>query len=181
MPIQSSDILYKLSVTTGSSGNYQAQANVNNSLGKYISITQTVDNTLNNLFNDITGSGNAMGQVDYRCIFVHNNHATLTLVNATAYFSSTGSGQVTKALGVDPSGVSIVGAGELGPQAATIANAFSAPAGVSFSTPITQATGVSLGNIPAGSCCAIWLRRTATNSLPAANDGCTIGIGGDTL
>ena len=55
MPIASTDILYKLSVTAGAAGNATAQATPANSFGKYISTTQIVNNTLDNLFDDVTG------------------------------------------------------------------------------------------------------------------------------
>jgi hypothetical protein len=54
MPIATSDIKIKLSTKSGSAGNSTAQGNVNNSLGKYISTTELVDNSLNNLYDDIT-------------------------------------------------------------------------------------------------------------------------------
>lgn len=87
MPIVSSDILVKLSVTSGAAGNSTAQGNVNNSLGKYISTTQITDATLNNLFDDISGDENAAGTTDYRCIFFHNAHASLTLQSPKVWIS----------------------------------------------------------------------------------------------
>lgn len=179
MSIQSTDILYKLSTTSGSAGNSLSQGSVNSSLGKYISTTQITDNTLNNLFDDITGAQNAASQVDYRCIFIHNAHATLTLVNAVAYLSSEVSGGASIAIGVDTTGVTAIGSSSA--QAVTIASVTTAPTGPSFSSPTTSGTGISLGDITAGSCVAIWVRRTASNTSPKANDGVTLTVYGDTL
>lgn len=78
MPITSSDLKVRLSVPTASSGNADSQADPNASLGKYISTTDIVDDTINNLFDDISGDENAAETVDYRCIFLFNNHASLT-------------------------------------------------------------------------------------------------------
>jgi hypothetical protein len=91
MAITSSDILIKLSVKTGSAGNTTAGTPAG-SLGKYISTTQVSGTALNNIFDDVTGQENFDSDAEYRCIFVHNNHATLTLQNAVVYISSQVSG-----------------------------------------------------------------------------------------
>jgi hypothetical protein len=49
-----------------------------------------------------------------------------------------------------------------------------------FSSPTTKGTGLALGDIAAGSCRAIWIKRTAANSAALNNDGVTIRIEGDT-
>lgn len=79
MPITTSDIKVRLSTTSGSEGNSQAQANPNASLGKYISTTDLSGTALNNLFDNISGDEQALGTTDYRCVFVYNSHSTLTL------------------------------------------------------------------------------------------------------
>lgn len=178
MPITSSDILFKLSTKTGSAGNSQAQGNPNNSLGKYISTTAIVDNTLNNLFDNISGDENAASAVDYRCFFVHNAHGTLTLLGAVAWISAEVAGGASIAIGVDPAAASAIGSSSA--QAAEIASETVAPAGVTFSSPTTKGAGISLGDIPPGQCRAIWVRRTAANSAPLDNDGATIRVEGDT-
>ncbi len=178
MPISSSDILFKLAVTTGSAGNSTSQGNVNNSLGKYISTTQITDATLNNLFDDVTGDENAASTVDYRCMFVHNSHATITWLAPFAWISAEVSGGASVAIGLDPAGVTAIGSSSA--QAATIASEAIAPSGVSFSTPSSKGAGLSIADIPAGSCAAIWIRRTAANTVAVNNDGCTIRVEGDT-
>jgi hypothetical protein len=177
MPIASSDILYKLSVTTGAAGNSTAQGTPANSLGKYISTTAIVDNTLDNLFDDVTGDENAASNVDYMCFFVHNNHATITWLNPIVWITVPGT-NTTVAIGLDPAGVTAKGSSSA--QAATIANDLAAPAGVTFTAPSSKGAGLAIGNIPAGSVQAIWVRRTAANSAALNNDGCTIRVEGDT-
>ena len=178
MAIQASEILFKYSVTTGSVGNSNA-GTAAGSLGGYISTTQITDASLDNLFDDITGSENAAGQVDYRCFFVHNSNGSLTYQNAVCWIDSQVAGGADVAIGVDPTGATAIG--NSGAQAATIANSTTAPAGVTFSTTATsKGAGLALGNIPAGSCRAVWLKRTANNSAAQSNDGATIGVSGDT-
>lgn len=179
MPIASTDILLKLSVTTGTAGNQTAQPNPNLSLGKYISTTQITDATLNNIFDDISGDENAASTVDYRCIFAHNNHATLTLLGAIAWLFSEVAGGANTAIAADNIAPSAVGA--TAAQAAQIATETTAPTGVgAFASPTTKATGIALGDIGPGQCKAIWVRRSATNSTALNNDGVTIRVEGDT-
>lgn len=180
MPIATTDLLLKLSNPAAAAGNVQPQANPNASLGKYISTTQLVDNTLNNLFDDITGDENAQAIVDYRCIFIHNNHATLTLMSAVAWILSDVTGGATIAIATDNIAASAIASAA--PQAATIANETTAPAGIGvFAMPVTKATGIPLGNIGPGQCRAIWIRRTAANTPPLNNDGMQLRVEGDTL
>jgi len=177
--IVSTDILYKLSILTGSAGNSAAQGDPNASLGKYISTTQLADATLNALFDDVTGDENAASTVDYRCVFIHNSHATLTLIGPKLWVSSEVAGGTNVAIGLDTTAASAVGASSA--QALQIANETTAPAGVSFSTPTSKGAGLSVGDIGPGQVKAFWVRRTATNSAALSNDGATFSIEGDTL
>ncbi len=69
MAITATDVLFKLSIKTGTAGNQNAQSDVNASLGKYISTTQITDATLNNLFDDVSGDENAASDVEYSFCF----------------------------------------------------------------------------------------------------------------
>ncbi len=179
MPIIASDILVKLSVKTGSSGNSTAQADPNNSLGKYISTTQLTDNTLGNLFDDVTGDENAASDVEYRCLFVHNAHATLTLIDPKLWIETQVAGGATCAIGLDTTAASALGSSPA--QALEVANEGAAPAGVSFSAPADKASGLSVGDLGPGQVKAFWIRRTAANSAAQNDDGITFRIEGDTL
>ena len=178
MAILTTDLLWKLSVTTGSAGDSTAQGTVDNSLGKYISTTQITDASLHNLFDKVTGAENTAGDVEYRCVFVHNNHGSLTLENPVVWLSDTITGGAAVAIGLDPAGVTAKGSASA--QAAEIADESTAPVGVTFSSPTSKATGLSLANIPAGSVAAVWVRRTAADSAALAIDGATLKLEGDT-
>lgn len=177
MAIASSDILLKLSTTAGSAGNSNT-GTVGSSLGKYISTTQVSATALNNVFPDITGAQNAASQVDYQCVFIHNSHATLTATSVSVYGSSDVAGGATWALGVDTTAASALA--NASAQALTIASSTTAPAGVSFSAPTTDGTGLSAGSIAAGQVKAIWIRRTAANTAALNNDGFTLNVAFDT-
>lgn len=173
------DILIRRSTTSGSAGDTVAGTTAD-ALGKYMSTSAALA-ALHDLFPALTGAQNAASQVDYRCIFVYNNHATLTWVNATAYLTSEVSGGTSLALGLDPTGV--VAKGSASAQAATIGSSTSAPAGVTFlaGTAIdTDAEGLALGDIGPGQVRAIWIRRTAANSSAVNADGGVLSFSGDT-
>lgn len=177
MPIVAADILFRLSVTTGP-GNSTAQGNPNNSLGDFLSTTNIVDATDNNLFDDISGDENAASDVEYRGFFVYNNHGSLTWQSVVAWLSSEVAGGANAAIAIDGTGVTANNSASQ--QMEEVANENTAPSGESFSSPTTKGTGLSIGNIPAGSVQGIWVRRTATNSAAQNADGVTIRCEGDT-
>lgn len=256
MPIVSADIKFKLSIKTGSAGNSSAQADPNASLGKYISTTEISATILNNLWDNITGDENAGSDVEYRCVFVHNNHGSLTMENAVVWISGkrctadAGTDVITstahgftdgqavrceaeyatdaipsglnnsttyyvrdaaantfklaasaggaaidigassgfcvrkyfgalEAIAIDSTAASAIGASSA--QALDVADESTAPAGpLSFSSPTTKAAGLSLGNILAGYCRAIWQRRTAQNNGAFSLDGLVLRVECDT-
>lgn len=178
MSVASTDVLLKLATTAGVAGNSNTST-PNASLGKYISTTQITDATLDNLFDDISGSENAASTVDYRCIFIHNAHATLTWQSVVVWLLSEVAGGANIAIGVDPTAASAIGSATA--QAVTIANETTAPAGVTFSSPTTQGAGIAVGDILPGQCRAIWVRRTATVSAALNNDGVTLRYYGNSL
>ncbi len=177
MAIVSSDIKFRLSVvaaTGDSSAGTPAGA-----LGDQVSTTEITPATLNNLFDDVSGAEASAGKVEYRCIFILNNHASLTLQAANVYISSQTAGGGTIDIGLDTTAVSAKGSATA--QAVTIANESTAPAGVTFSSP-TSGSPLVIGDIGPGQVKAVWLRRTVTAGASALNpDGVILGVGGDTL
>ncbi len=178
MAIVAGDILYKLSVVAGA-GNTTGGTPAT-SLGDQISTTQITDATLNNLFDDVSGDENAASDVEYRCIFVHNAHATLTWTTVVVWLSAETAGGASCAIAVDDFAANPIG--QASAQADAIADESTAPgAGVgAFSSPTTKGTGLALGNIAAGYCRAIWVKRTAANTAALDNDDVTIRCEGDT-
>lgn len=162
MPIASNDIQFRLS---GGASNTSAAV----SLGGAKSSTQAPSSR----FDDVTSGEAAAADVEYRCIYVHNAHATLTLQGAVAWIqTNTPSANTSIAIGVGSSAVN-------GSEPA-VANESTAPAGVTFTEPSTKAAGLALGNIPPGQHRAIWERRTVTAGASAGNDSYVVQVGGDT-
>jgi hypothetical protein len=178
MAIVASDIVYRLSVVTASAGDTTSSTPAA-SLGDQVSTTAITTATLNNLFDDVSGAEASAGDVEYRGIFVLNNHASLTLLGANVYIVSQTAGGGTIDIGLDPAAISAKGAA--GAQAATIANESTAPAGVTFSAP-TSGSPLVIGDLAPGQVKGIWLRRTVTAGASALNpDGVILATAGDTL
>lgn len=175
--IVAGDILFKYSVAAAA-GNTTAQGDPDASLGDQISTTEWAGGGANDLFDDVSSAENVASDVEYRCIFIHNNNGANVYENVVAYLSSEVAGGASIAIGVDTTAASAIGSGSA--QAVTVANEDTAPAGVSFSSPTTAGTGISLGDIGVGECRAIWIRRTAANTAALSNDGVTIAVSGDT-
>lgn len=162
MPIASTDIKFRLS---GGASNTNPDA----SLGGVKSTTDAPSN----LLDTVSSAEAASGDVEYRCEYVHNAHATLTLEAAKVWVqANTPSADTTIDIGL---GTSAVNATEQ-----TVVDEQTAPSGVTFSAAANEAGAVSLGNIPAGQSRAIWIRRTITAGAVAANDTATLRVKGDT-
>jgi hypothetical protein len=173
MAILTTDIKYRLSVVTASAGDAVAGTPAG-ALGDQFSTTIITPASLHNLFDVVTGAEAAAGVVDYRCFFVHNDHATLTLVAATAKLTSQTALGGTIAFGLDPTAISAKNSASA--QAVTIASETVAPAGVTFNT-----TDQLIGDMAPGTVKAIWLRRTVTAATAAINpDGVLMTVQGDT-
>jgi hypothetical protein len=168
VPIVSSDIKYRLS---GGSGNSDPNA----SLGGAKSSVQITNNSLHNLFDVVSAAESTSGDTEYRCFYVHNGHATLTLTAAKVWIqTNTPSADTNLQIGL---GTSAVNGTEQ-----TVADEQTAPSGVSFSAPANEGASLSIGDIPPGQHKAIWVRRIvgAAASAFSADSG-VIRVKGNTL
>lgn len=174
MAIVASDIVKRFSVSAAAGDTTAGTAAT--SLGDQVSTTAITDATVGNLFDDVSGAEALAGSTEYRCFFVLNNHATLTLQGATITIQSETAlgGSITIAL--DNIAVSAKGSGSA--QAAVIASETTAPSGVGTfgSGPLT------IGDLAPGQVKGIWLKRIVGASTAAINpDGVVLRIAGDTL
>lgn len=162
MAIVSTDIKYKLS---GGASNSDPKL----SLGG----AKSSADVPSGIFDDVSSAEASAGAVEYRCVYVHNNHGTLSLIGAKLWIqSNTPSGDTDIAVGIGSSG--------LNATEQTVASETTAPTGVSFSTPSAFASGLTLGDVPAGQHFPIWVRRTVTAGAVAAADTFTLRVQGDT-
>ena len=161
MAIISTDIKYRLS---GGASNTDPAA----SLGGVKSSTDA-----SNYFDDVSSAEASAGDTEYRCVYVHNNHGSLTLIGAKVWIqANTPSGDTDVAIGL---GTSAVNATEQ-----TVVDESTAPSGVAFSQPTTFAGGLSIGDIPFGQHKAVWVRRVVNAAAAAYADSFTLRVQGDT-
>lgn len=178
MAVAANEILIKGS--GGSTpGNSTAVTNRALWLGGFMSSTQLTAASLNNLFDDVSGTENAASTVDYRCIFIHNSNATDSATSGKLYLSSETSGGAVAAIGLDGTGV--VAYNTASTMAVTIANENAAPSGVTFSAPTTDSGGITVATLAANQVVAVWVRRTAANSASLSLDGVVIRFSFDSV
>jgi hypothetical protein len=171
------DLVLRYSTTAGAAGDSTA-GTAAGSLGKYVSTTPVATGA-GGVFDDVSGAENALSTVDYRCLFLLNNHATLTAQNAVVYLAAEVAGGTSVAVAVDNIAASTKGSASA--QAAQIATETTAPTGVgAFSSPTTAAAGLPLGSPTPAQVRPFWLRRTAANTAPVDADGVTVGVSCDT-
>jgi hypothetical protein len=172
MPVTASDIHIKYSVVSGSAGN-STSGTAGGSLGKYVSTTDVAGSS-NVFFDDVSSAEAAAGDTEYRCVFVHNAHATDSALNVQVSVTSEVSGGGTTTMALDNIAASAVGSASA--QAAQIADENTAPTGVgAFST-----GPLSIGTLAAGQVKAVWLKRVVSASTGAmTGDGFTFHIAGD--
>lgn len=166
MPVATSDLKWLLS---GDSGN----TDENLSLGSGRSSTEVVFSPiLNNLFDNVTADESALGVVEYRCIYLQNDHATDSIDDVVVWINSqTPSPNTAIAIGLDP-------AGKNG-TADAISPSTEAPTGVTFSAPSEAPSGLAIGLLQAQDVYPLWIRRTVTAGATAsADDNFYLGVQG---
>jgi hypothetical protein len=170
--VLTSDILLKYSVGTGSAGNSTAGSR-DASLGKYISTTQ-VSAPPNALWDDVSSAEASAGDTEYRCIFVHNNHATDSALNVSVAINSEVAGGGVTSIALDNLAASAIGSASA-QAAGPVADENTAPTGVG-----TFGSSVTIGTLLAGQCRAVWLKRVVSASTAGiVGDGFTFHVAGD--
>ena len=118
--------------------------------------TVTISNRDNNIFDDVTKAQALAGDVNYRCTYYKSTHATDTATDVRLWIQQDWLGADTIAIGADPAGV---GDGATTGVATTIANEATAPAGVVFTQPLSEAASILLGTFAPGQGRAVWRNR----------------------
>lgn len=155
MPITSSDIQLRLS---GGAAN----SNPNASLGGAKSTTQ-MGTGLHNLFDIVNDGETTSGDTEYRCIYIHNAHATLTMQSARVWISSNTPSTDTQAeIGL--------GTAAINGTEQTVADESTAPTGVTFGLVATEGAALTIGDIPPGQHKAVWIKRVVAEGAAAYND-----------
>lgn len=167
MAVAAGDLKWLLS---GASGNSDPNA----SLGGGESASEVVFSpTMNNLFDNVDPAEASSGATEYRCIYLQNDHATDTIIGVKVWINSqTPSSSSSIEIGLDPVGKNGTATGPISPSS-------SAPAGVSFSAPSSQGSGLAVGTLNAQDTYAVWIKRVISALAPAAaNDPFTLSVSG---
>lgn len=153
MPILDTDIQRLLS---GGASNTSASA----SLGGAVSSTGATDP----YFDTVVSGEASAGDIEYRCLYVKNNHGSLTWQSPKLWITAQPAGGDTSfSVGL---GTSAAGATEQ-----TVADENTAPTGVTFSAPTTKTAGLSVPNLAPGQTMAVWFRRTVNAGAAATAVG----------
>jgi hypothetical protein len=160
MPVSDGDIVTYL---TGGAGNTDKSA----SLGGDTSSTPVEIADLNNLFRYVTeDEAEVGGSIIYRAVAIKNT-SLYTLYNAVLWMGEPlSAGDVDFAMGVE------VGTTQ------EVTDEETAPDGVDFSSPLTKATGIVLGDWTPGAEIRLWTRRTANADAVILADSCEVYIEG---
>ena len=151
-----------------------ANADPNASLGGAISSTEIVAASLHNLFDVVSGDESSAGDSEYRCFYIKNTNASLTLQNAKVWVE-------TESPSPDSDELIGLGSSAVGGTEQSVADEQTAPSGVTFSQADGEANALVIGDIPAGSWKAIWIRRDILAGAAAYNsDSSVIRVQGET-
>lgn len=162
MPIISTDIIYRLS---GGAANAAPAASIG---GTKSSVAAGAT-----LFDDVSSIEAGAGDTEYRCVYIHNAHATLTLIGAKVWIqTNTPSANTDVAIALGSSGLN-------GTETA-VADENTAPSGLSFSQPSSFAAGLTIGDLAPGQHYPLQIRRTVTAGAAVASDNFTLRVQGDT-
>lgn len=170
MAVTSNDLRFAYTVNTGPGGS-TAQPAPSDSFGGFASQTPWPNNVGESLFSAVPSTA-APGTVEYRCVFLYNVSNSDTWYGVKVFSTAQPSSGFVS-LGVDPAGV--VSRTSATAQAARPASSSTAPSGVSFSTPTTYDTGISVGNIGPNQGRAVWVRRQ-TGTVPGSTVTGTFSI-----
>lgn len=171
MAIAETDLTWHLS---GGASNTDAAASLGGAISTAGGGVITKTKTFNSIFDDVSGAEAAAGDTEYRCIYVKNAHATLSLTTAKIWIEANTTGNEIY-IGLDLAGKNAT--------ADTVADESTAPdPAVTFSKDCTSyATGLSLGDMAAGEYYGIWIKRVIASSKAATDDdNFTLKVQGDT-
>lgn len=141
-------------------------------LGGAITPVEVPATELHNVFGKVEANEALLGSTKYQCIYFKNTHASLALLDTLFYQDRTTPSTDTNIfIGLGTSGV--------GGTEQAIADIDTAPLGVTFTA--VQDESIDVGNVPATSHFAIWLKRVVEPNAEAYSyDGFSLLLQGKT-
>lgn len=149
-----------------------------NGLGGAIGNAVNQVNTVNNIFDQVTAQQSVAGVIEYRCVFLRNNHPTDAWNMVKLFFD---------ALPTQPGITLEIGKAPQTPNNPTeiLVSEEQIPANVTFSSANGASNGVPLTNdlnLNHGDYQGFWLKRIiAPNQVPAGTNQFVIGATGDSI
>ena len=128
------------------------------SLGGIRSTTSVSDATNENVLDDITRKEILVGKTEYRCFYIYNSSATLSVHGNTLYIDEDPSA-TTVTIGIDPAGS---GNGTTSGVAQTIITEDTAPTGVTFEDAGEFRVKLAIPHLLPLESQAIWIKRVAS-------------------
>ncbi|CAM0000958.1 hypothetical protein VPHD480_0435 [Vibrio phage D480] len=180
MAIIAGDLKFKRSLHTvaASVGNGNTHDSEVDSLGGGVSAVELVSNQLHDLFDAVPSAESAAGRVEYRCFYVQNEHASLTLYDSKVFISNnTASVDSLIEIALDPVAVNGEDSSILLDDETDSGSHLTA---LTFVDAPSFESGLDIGNLAAGEQRAIWIKRTINAGAAAAAEDATIAIRGDT-
>ena len=127
------------------------------SLGGVISSVQFTDNTLDKLFASVGPADALAGATHYRALTFKNTSAQTAYGAAMHISQETSSADTTVAVAYDSTGTQ------------SIVDEDTPPIGLSFSTPLSLATAIALGDIVTNGTARVWFKRIVSAGASAAS------------
>lgn len=136
----------------------------------------TISNVPQNIFDDVTDSQSFLGNTEYRCFYIANNHATSTAYNVTIWVYSQPDIADTVSIALDPGGLEVTALGPLNDTEDS--TDILGTAGVVFTSPSNSASGLVMGTMLATESYAFWVKRVTPleNRFSAAENKFSIGL-----
>lgn len=142
-----------------------------------IAISSAVGSLLNNAFDDVSSAEASAGDTEYRAFLIKNTHDTETLNSPIRIWipQNTPAAGDTFEIAIEAPSAQPTGSIQ------SIANESTAPVGLTFSAPTTEATGILLPiSLAAGQIYGLWQKRIVTAGASAlSNNFVMIAISGD--
>lgn len=164
------------------------------SLGGFVSVEELTPN-LHDLFDSVPSTEAASGRVEYRCIYLGNEHSVLTLWDPEVWIESNTASSLTR-LEIafddiqDPNVASAAeeldneqdltdaGNGEIGDKLAGLVWSLADGEGNAIPFPVSPTANDN--HLRANQSKALWIRRTIDAGAPAATETATLAFRGDT-
>lgn len=159
--LSSSDISFHYS---GGASNFNPALSINNTQ----SSVKIPTGQYNSIFDNVSSTEATSGSIEYRKIFIKNNHDTLPLYSAKIWIDSNTPGDDFIYIGVEPD-----------EEAVSIANTTTAPVGISFYAAANKTNALSLGDINPLSSKKLWIKREVpADASSIANNSFSLKVEG---